>query len=103
MCRADVTEITHTRVFGGRAASRKNVALYDDVVLEYASQGRVVATGSVYANRYISCSRSPFARSGAGVTTSTLYTGTAPDIESTRANPAWDGRTLPKPVVAVTS
>ncbi len=41
------------------------------VVLEYASQGRVVATGTPYANRYISV-LTRIARSLAGVTTSTL-------------------------------
>ena len=43
------------------------------VVLEYASQGRVVATGTPYANRYISVPQSPIARSVAGATTSTLW------------------------------
>jgi uncharacterized protein len=41
------------------------------VVLEYASEGRVVATGAAYANRYISVLRSSTARSPDGATTLT--------------------------------
>jgi hypothetical protein len=43
------------------------------VVLEYASEGRVVSTGAPYTNRYISYSRSPMARSLTGATTSTPW------------------------------
>jgi hypothetical protein len=43
------------------------------VVLEYASEGRVVSTGAPYSNRTSRYSRSPIARSLAGATTSTPW------------------------------
>ena len=49
------------------------------VVLEYASEGRVVSTGAPYTNRYISVlTITPIARSLTGATTSTPWRSSTP-------------------------